>query len=58
MIEDAAWQRRQLVELQVPVSPNARLSFIFPTYFTSLIFPAAHLQRMERSKLIEDATWQ
>ena len=33
MIEDAAWQRCQLVGIQVPVSPNARLSLIFPTPF-------------------------
>ena len=31
LIEDAAWQRRQLVGIQVPVSLNARLNFIFPT---------------------------
>ena len=31
LIEDAAWQRHQLVGVQVPVSPNARLSFVFPT---------------------------
>ena len=33
LIEDAAWQRRQVVGIQVPVSPNTRLSFIFPTPF-------------------------
>ncbi len=29
LVEDATWQRRQLVEIHVPVSPNVRLSFIF-----------------------------
>ena len=31
MIKDAAWKRRQLVGIQVPVSLDVRLSFIFPT---------------------------
>ena len=34
------------------------MSFVFSTHFTSLIFPASHLQPAERSKLVEDAAWQ